>query len=147
MARDRCTACPMIGLGAANQMREQCRSMVIACAVEEMLKSALVGSRLNASSNNAGHHTISSPLLASNSLNTEAHPYQLTRWASYSHYTYYSTKLAGTAKPLILWNHLRDMKSWKLRVLSNERCLDFIGQSIDGVSPFSSLRHYLRPSK
>ncbi len=38
-----------------------------------------------------------------------------------------------------------DMKNHKLRSLSNERCLQFIGHSIDEISHFSSFRHYLRP--
>ncbi len=35
----------------------------------------------------------------------------------------------------------------KLRAVSNEYCLDFIGPSIDEISHFSSLRHCLRLSK
>ncbi len=38
-------------------------------------------------------------------------------------------------------------KECKSRALSNECCLDFIGQSIYEISHFASLRHCLRPSK
>ncbi len=64
-----------------------------------------------------------------------------------SNNVYYGTKLATTVEPLILSHQLRDVKNCKLRVLSNECCLNFKGQSIDGISQFSSLRHCLRPSK
>ncbi len=60
---------------------------------------------------------------------------------------YYGKKLATTAEPLILWYQLRNMGNFKLRVLSNEFCLDFIGQIIDEISHYSSLRHCLWPSK
>ncbi len=40
-----------------------------------------------------------------------------------------------------------DIKNCKLRALSNEGCLDFIGQSIDQIIPLASFRHCLRPSK
>ncbi len=51
------------------------------------------------------------------------------------------------AEPLIRWHPLWNTKSCKLRALSNECCLDFIGQRIYEISHFSSLRHCLRPSK
>ncbi len=60
---------------------------------------------------------------------------------------YYETKLATTAEPLILWYQSRNIKNCQLRALSNECCPDFIGQNIDEISHFSSLRHYLRSSK
>ncbi len=43
---------------------------------------------------------------------------------------YYGTDLATTAEPLIRWYQLRDIKKLKLQALSNECCIDFIGQSI-----------------
>ncbi len=55
--------------------------------------------------------------------------------------------MTTTAEPLIFWHQLRLTKNCKMRVLSNECCLDFIGHCIDEISPFSSLRHCLRPSK
>ncbi len=60
---------------------------------------------------------------------------------------YYVTKLATTTEPFVLWHHLRDITNLKMRVLSNECCLNSIGQYIDEISPFSSLRQCLRPSK
>ncbi len=60
---------------------------------------------------------------------------------------YYGTNLATTAEPFTLWHQLRDTKNCKLRALSNECCLDFIGRSIDEISHFSSVRRCLRPSK
>ncbi len=39
------------------------------------------------------------------------------------------------------------IKNCKLRALSNNCCLDFIGQNIDEICPFPSLRYCLRPSK
>ncbi len=60
---------------------------------------------------------------------------------------YYGTMLATTAETLVLWHQLRDMKTCKVRALSNECCLDFIGQIIDERSHFSLVRHCLRPSE
>ncbi len=66
----------------------------------------------------------------------------------------------GSIERRLLWNKLGNHgrtvdpmasvtrhKNCKLRALSNECCLDFIGQSIDEISHFSPLRHCLRPSK
>ncbi len=39
------------------------------------------------------------------------------------------------------------MRHKKLRALSNERCLDFIGQSINELIHHALFRHCLRPSK
>ncbi len=60
---------------------------------------------------------------------------------------FHGRKLATTAEPSILWHQLREMKSCRLRALSSECCLDFIGQSIDEISHYSSLRHCLPSSK
>ncbi len=64
-----------------------------------------------------------------------------------SYDVYYRTKVPTTAKPSIQWQQLMDTKNCKLRVLSNECCLDFIRQSINEIIHLASFRHCLRPSK
>ncbi len=60
---------------------------------------------------------------------------------------YYRTKVPTTAKHLIRWQQLMDTKNCKLRALSNECCLDFIGQSINEIIHRALFRHCLQPSK
>ncbi len=64
-----------------------------------------------------------------------------------SHDVYYRTILTTSIQPLIRWHQFCDIKNYKLRAVSNECCLGFIGQSFYEISHFTSLRYCLRPSK